>query len=99
MDENISPIDGSWLSRNILENWGFPDEKGGIERGKDYNHSLFCDLVLSGLLGIAVSEGKIAVDPLIPDDWDYFKVENLSIQGKTYCITYTKDNGVTVEEN
>ena len=99
VDENISPIDGSWLSRNILEKWGFPDEKGGIERGKDYNHSLFCDLVLSGLLGISVSEGKISVNSLIPDDWDYFRVENLNVQGKTYCITYTKNNGVTIEEN
>ena len=47
---------GVWLSRDILMRWNhtnvlgvsntsWPVEKGGKERGKDYNHSTFCDLV------------------------------------------------------
>ena len=26
-------------------------DKGGKERGKDYNHSTFCDLIINGLIG------------------------------------------------
>ena len=54
IDENMHPNTGKWLSRDILESWGWLPVKRGYERGKDYNHSLFCDLVLSGLLGIIV---------------------------------------------
>jgi len=27
-------------------------DKGGVERGKDYNHSTFCDLIITGLVGL-----------------------------------------------
>lgn len=90
IDENIHPFTGRWISRDILESWGWKSEKGGFERGKDYNHSLFCDLVLSGLFGIDVKDGEVSVNPLIPDSWEYFKVENLYIGGKRYRITYDK---------
>ena len=42
IDENINPFTGDWISRTRLKNWdgkGWSDEKGGVERGKDYNHS------------------------------------------------------------
>ena len=90
IDENIHPFTGRWLSRDILESWGWKTEKGGFERGKDYNHSLFCDLVLSGLFGIDIKDGNLSVTPLIPDSWDYFRVENLHVCGKRYKITYDK---------
>ena len=70
---------------------GWLEKKGGFERGKDYNHSLFCDLVLSGLLGIHPKGDSFTVKPLIPDNWDYFKVENLWLHGKCFTITYDKD--------
>ena len=91
IDENLDPFTGRWLARDILEGWGWLEKKGGYERGKDYNHSLFCDLVLSGLLGIAPLGDSIKVTPLIPDSWDYFRVENLWLKGKCFTITYDKD--------
>ena len=51
---------GDWISRTILERWKkekndkgeeWPENKGGKERGKDYNHSTFCDLIINGLIG------------------------------------------------
>ena len=51
---------GDWISRTILERWKkekndkgeeWPMNKGGKERGKDYNHSTFCDLIINGLIG------------------------------------------------
>lgn len=90
IDENMHPYTGVWQAREILKNWGFKEQKGGYERGKDYNHSLFCDLVLSGLFGIDVSDGEFTVNPLIPDFWDYFMVENLWLNNKRYRIIYDK---------
>ena len=98
IDENMSPIDGCWLARENLKSQGFPAEKGGKERGKDYNHSLFGDLVLSGLLGISFADGKINVNPLIPESWDSFRVENLCVGGKKYNLTFTRGEGITVQE-
>lgn len=97
IDENLHPFTGEWIARGLLEKRGWLAEKGGYERGKDYNHSLFCDLVLSGLLGIDLVDGKPTVSPLIPENWDYFKVENLWLGGKRYRINYTKTNGICIE--
>ena len=92
IDEDLHPYTGRWIARDILESWEWHPAKGGYERGKDYNHSLFCDLVLSGLFGIDVKDGSFTVNPLVPDEWDYFKVENLWLNGKRYRISYTKPN-------
>ena len=48
--------EGTWISRSILNRWraegkNIEQIKGGRERGKDYNHSTFVDLVISGLIG------------------------------------------------
>lgn len=91
IDENLDPYTGRWISREILKDWGWRPEVGGYERGKDYNHSLFCDLVLSGLLGIkADAQTGISVHPLIPDWWDYFCVDNLTVRGRKYRVFYDK---------
>lgn len=91
IDENLDPFTGAWLSRDILEGWGWDAKKGGFERGKDYNHSLFCDLVLSGLFGISADGDGIAVDPIVPDEWDHFMVENVRVGAHTYRIVYDRD--------
>ena len=87
IDESMHPHTGRWITRDILiEKTAKP-----FERGKDYNHSLFCDLILSGLFGIDVKDGKFICNPLIPDSWDYFLVENLYLNGQKYRIIYDKD--------
>ncbi len=55
IDENINPFTGDWISRTRLKTWdngNWSKEKGGVERGKDYNHSGFCDLVINDLIGL-----------------------------------------------
>ena len=42
IDENLNPFTDDWLSRTRLKSWNkgtWDAGKGGIERGKDYNHS------------------------------------------------------------
>ena len=74
----------------------------------DYDYQLYCldgsaqgeDAdILSGLLGISVQNGEISVNPIIPDDWEYFSVDNLWINDSLYKITYDKysTEKITVE--
>ncbi len=91
LDENIDPDTGTWLSREILENWGWPKEKGGYERGKDYNHSAFCDLILRGIAGLCLEQDKVTVNPLLPGRmWDYFRAENVPLKKHNWTICYDK---------
>lgn len=82
IDEVLHPETGRWSSRDLLKDDGWRLERGGYERGKDYNHSTFCDLVLSGLLGIEKKDGILRSSPLIPDDWNFFCVTNLPKGGR-----------------
>jgi hypothetical protein len=95
IDENVNPLNGDWISRTrlkIWENGTWAKEKGGIERGKDYNHSTFCDLVITGLIGLRPAAGNnFTVNPLLPDvTWDYFCLDNIFYHGKTITILYDK---------
>ena len=94
IDENINPYTGDWISRTRLKNWdgkGWSEEKGGVERGKDYNHSGFTDLILSDLLGIKPNlNNTIEINPQVPDDWEWFAVDNLYIQGKKFSLIWDK---------
>jgi hypothetical protein len=95
IDENLNPFTGDWIARTRLKTWEngtWSASKGGIERGKDYNHSSFCDLVITGLVGIRPQEGgKLTVNPLIPaDTWDYFCLENVPYKGRKLTILYDK---------
>lgn len=100
IDEAQSPVDGSWSCRDWLRDAGWLDSCGGMERGKDYNHSTFCNIVLSGLLGISSENGIWKVCPNIPDSWEQFAVENLWLDGECYRITYNKhaETPITIEK-
>ena len=95
IDENINPYTGDWISRSRLKVWNdgtWDSSKGGEERGKDYNHSSFCDLIISGLIGIRPQEdGSILINPLVPEDkWDYFCLDNVYCQGKLITVLYDR---------
>lgn len=91
IDENLHPYTGRWLARDELQRFPEKVAEVGPERGKDYNHSLYCDLILSGLLGIQIQDGVITAQPLIPDDWDWFRVENIFVDGQCWQITFDRD--------
>jgi hypothetical protein len=93
IDENLNPFTGDWIARTRLKTWNsgaWPEEKGGTERGKDYNHSTFCDLVITGLAGIRPEEGDcLTVNPLVPaGEWDYFCLDGVSYHGHRLTVLY-----------
>ena len=93
IDENLDPDSGEWLSRRILEDWGWRNDKAGYERGKDYNHSTFCDLVIRGTCGVEICEDqKLVVNPLVPEnEWAYFRLDELPYLNHKITIVYDKD--------
>jgi len=95
IDENLNPYTGDWISRTRLKTWSggtWSSEKGGVERGKDYNHSTYCDLIINGLIGVRPEgNGILEVNPLLPDDtWDYFCLENVMCRGKNITVIFDK---------
>lgn len=88
IDENLNPFTGDWISRTLL----LQRNRLPLERGKDYNHSLFCDLIISGLIGIHPKDGtSLEINPLVPDGyWEYFCLDNVFYHGKVLCILYDK---------
>lgn len=95
IDENLNPHTGDWISRTRLKSWNngtWDAGKGGVERGKDYNHSSFCNLVISGLVGIRPQDdGSLVVNPLVPEGhWDYFCLDNAHYQGKRVTVIFDR---------
>ncbi len=95
IDENLNPTNGDWISRTRLKTWKdgtWNAGKGGEERGKDYNHSTFCDLVISGLIGLRPrADQTIEVNPLVPEGvWDYFCLDRIRYHGRTLTILFDK---------
>ncbi|MEO6288511.1 MAG: glycosyl hydrolase family 65 protein [Ginsengibacter sp.] len=95
IDENLSPFTGDWISRTRLKTYAqgtWSAEKGGIERGKDYNYSTYCDLIITGLVGLRPQSGDtFIVNPLLPDHkWEYFCLDNVLYHGKIITIISDK---------
>ena len=94
IDEDLDPFTGVWLAREIM----IGQDKAGIkklayrERGKDYNHSTFCDLVIAGLCGIVPQEdGKVSVKPLAPESWEWWCVDGIRYHGRNLTVLFDRD--------
>ncbi|MBN1765275.1 MAG: hypothetical protein JW860_08470 [Sedimentisphaerales bacterium] len=90
--EYLDEINGRWLT---------PDS----DRSRYYNHSTFCDLVITGPVGLAPrADDIVEVDPLLPDGtWDWFCLDMVLYHGKKLTILwdrtgekYGKDKGFRV---
>ncbi len=68
-----------------------PEENRWIAPNKDYNHSTFIDNVLDGLFGIRPTKDGIIIDPIVPDSFDWFCVEDVRWQGHDLSVVYDKD--------
>lgn len=81
IDESLNPDTGEWIPTT--------DDP---PRGKDYNHSTYCDLIITGLVGLRPrADSVIEVNPLIPEGiWDYFCLDNILYHGHIITIIYDK---------
>jgi len=87
IDEDINPSNGDWIARTLLKQRGSEIP----ERGKDYNHSTYCDLVISGLVGLRPrADNIVEVNPLAPLKWDYFCLDQVRYHGRWLTILWDK---------
>jgi hypothetical protein len=87
IDEDLNPDNGDWIARTLLKQRGSKIP----ERGKDYNHSTYCDLVISGLVGLRPrADGIVEVNPLAPPAWDYFCLDQIRYHGCWLTILWDK---------
>jgi|GEM_PF-5363354 len=77
--EYLDEVTGAWLTEDS-------------DRSRFYNHSAFCDLVISGLAGLIPRQDNIVqVAPLLPDDaWDWFCLDNVLYHGRIITILWDR---------
>jgi hypothetical protein len=87
IDESLHPFTGQWWTRERKK--AKPAKFN--ERGKDYNHSTFCDLVITGLAGLRPrSDETVEVNPLIHPEWDWFCLDGVPYHGRSITILYDR---------
>lgn len=67
--------------------------KGNHARSRFYNHSGFCDLIISDLIGLKPRPDDILeIDPLIPEgQWDWFCLDNIRYHDRAVTILWDKE--------
>ena len=93
IDEDLNPYTGDWIARTCMQAMpiGEADKYGGPNRGKDYNHSTYCDLVITGLIGIRPRQDNILeINPLVPASWKYFCLDNVLYHGQLLTVLYDR---------
>ena len=89
IDENLNPYTGDWIARTMLKQ---RKHGGPKERGKDYNHSTYNDLIITGLVGLRPrADNVIEVNPLLPENtWDYFCLDKVRYHDRILTIIWDK---------
>ncbi len=94
LDEDLDPLTGRWIARDQLAEMS-PEkqqEKGGQDRGRDYNHSTFNDLIITGLVGLRPRLDQwVEINPLAPEGaLDYFALDAVRYHDVDLTILYDK---------
>lgn len=92
IDENIHPFTGGWISRTVIKKWLKDGAVGGAsipERGKDYNHSFFAELVIRDIVDVMPDGSrKVAIDPFAPDAWKFFAIDGVRILNRSISVLW-----------
>ena len=75
--EDLDALTGQWIV--------------DLPRSVDYNHSAYCDLIITGLIGLRPrADDAIEVNPLAPADWDYFALDHVRYHGRILSIFFDR---------
>ena len=77
--EACHPETGSWEGHD------------GTNHSEHYFHSNFCDLVITGLVGLSPrDDDTFELKPLAPAKWDYFALDNLLYRGRPITVIWDR---------
>jgi hypothetical protein len=86
IDEDLDPDTGEWLARQFMYQRGDTER----DRGRDYNHSAYCDLIITGLVGLRPrADRRVEINPLLPQEaWSYFCLDQVLYHGRWLTVLY-----------
>jgi predicted GH43/DUF377 family glycosyl hydrolase len=95
IDEDLNPDTGEWIARELLYKMTPAEQaqKGGKDRGRDYNHSTFNDLIITGLAGLRPRLDQwLEVNPLVPEGGlEYFCLDGIRYHDRDVTILYDRN--------
>ncbi|HET6575424.1 MAG TPA: discoidin domain-containing protein [Fimbriiglobus sp.] len=78
--EACHPDTGSWEGHD------------SFNHSEHYFHSGYCDLIVTGLVGLRPRGGDaVEVHPLAPDGWAYFALDNVPYRGRRLSVVWDRD--------
>jgi hypothetical protein len=78
--EGANPDNGSWEGYNTFYH------------SEHYFHSGYADLIITGLVGLRPrADSVIEVNPLAPDSWPYFALDDVLYHGRRISILWDRD--------
>ncbi len=73
------PQTGSWSGHDVADH------------SEHYFHSSYIDLVITGLLGLEpMATDSVEINPMIPDSWDYFALDDLNYHGHRLSVFWDR---------
>lgn len=80
-----------YLAEALHPDTGSFEGHDGYNHSEHYFHSGFCDLIITGLVGVVPSaDQELRIQPLAPDEWDYFALDNLPYQGHSLTVLWDR---------
>lgn len=80
-----------YLAEALHPDTGSFEGHDGYNHSEHYFHSGFCDLVITGLVGLIPRDDEtLEVNPLAPSDWDYFALDDVPYRGHRISIVWDK---------
>lgn len=77
--ESASPFTGSW------------DGSNSFYHSEHYFHSQYVNLIITGLAGLRPrADDTLEVNPLIPDNWNFFALDGVEYHGKELSIVWDR---------
>ena len=78
-----------YLAEALHPDTGSFEGHDGYNHSEHYFHSGFCDLVITGLVGLKPQDGDtLEIDPLAPAEWDYFALDDVPYRGHRLAVLW-----------
>ena len=80
-----------YLAEALHPDTGSFEGHDGYNHSEHYFHSGFCDLVITGLVGLTPRDDEtLEIQPLAPADWDYFALDDVPYRGHRVSVVWDK---------
>ena len=81
-----------YLAEALHPDTGSFEGHDGYNHSEHYFHSGFCDLVITGLVGLKPSSGEtLEIIPLAPADWPWFALDDVAYHHQRLTILWDRD--------